>query len=982
MCLLTDGGAGLDRGEARLRLIKLTRPVYVTSSWTERDGLPSRQVTALAQTPDGYLWAGTGSGLARFDGVRFERWEAPDGSTVRDRSVSALYAGGDGSLWIGFGGRGGVSRFQGGDVTHYRPGEDLDYGRVVAFVEDADGTVWAGGLCGLFRFRDNRWERVGRRDGFAEEAVTSLYADSGGNLWIGTDEQVLVLKAEAERVEHHASVAQVDAISEDASGALWVSNVTGGLTKLGGENAEDHTSSEEVDRFHRVIHDGGGNTWGATLGRGLLRIPPQSQGTYLAENRFTRQRGLADDVVWTLFEDREGNIWAGTQTGLSRLTLSNVLSTVSPEPERVVRAVEAATDGTIWAATSDGVFRFQRQGQEWRQEELPSQLDVTALHVDRDGRLWMAALAGLYRHEDGRLLRVPMSGITRMPWVTGMTSDNRGGLWLCDRDGRLLLWRTDELTLVSASGVDTRSARTVHADRDGNVWIGFADGGVVIFRDGSLHRSSQLDLVTNGSVNTLFEDERNPGVMWIGTSTSLDRFDSGRLTSWPLDHLGLGTGLGAIVDDKEGNLWLGLRSGIIRLNPRELDRAQAATGSRVPYRLLDESDGLGGSAGSTGGPAAVRARDGSLWFITGSRISVVSPTLLPESQPAPSVRIERVYADQERLPLTGDIRVLPRTSRIQFDYTAMTLSASERVEFRYLLEGFDDDWVHAGRSRQAVYTNLRPGRYRFNVVAASKDGIWADSGASTGIVLAPSFRQTGWVVGLLAAAGAVGGWVARRFRVRRLRQEFGGIVRERVRVAREIHDTLLQTLAGLALKVATVEEQMGPATDLQRAKQDLAGIRKQIQRSIRETRQSIWDLRSPDNKPSSLETVLREAGSTICEKSGSFDLVVHGKAVRYPRTVEQELLGIVKESLRNAVHHSAAERVRVDLQYTTAGLCLRLSDDGRGFRVDESTPTSGNQWGLIGIRERAEQIGARLDIRSRPGAGTVVEVTVPIDSEA
>ena len=199
---------------------------------------------------------------------------------------------------------------------------------------------------------------------------------------------------------------------------------------------------------------------------------------------------------------------------------------------------------------------------------------------------------------------------------------------------------------------------------------------------------------------------------------------------------------------------------------------------------------------------------------------------------------------------------------------------------------------------------------------------------------------------------------------------------------REIHDTLLQTLAGLALKVATVEEQMGPATDLQRAKQDLAGIRKQIQRSIRETCQSIWDLRSPDNKPSSLETVLREAGSTICEKSGSFDLVVHGKAVRYPRTVEQELLGIVKESLRNAVHHSGAERVRVDLQYTTAGLCLRLSDDGRGFRVDESTPTSGNQWGLIGIRERAEQIGARLDIRSRPRAGTVVEVTVPIDSEA
>jgi signal transduction histidine kinase len=952
---------------------------FVTASWTEQDGLPSNQVEALAQTPDGYLWVGTQGGLVRFDGVRFARFDAADNSRLPTQGVSVLHTSRDGSLWVGFGGSGGASRIDGrGSVTNYGAADGLTRGRLHAIVDTADGTVWAGGLGGLFRLRHDRWEQVDVRDGFSGQTVISLYEDRRGNLWVGADAGVFIRRPAAQRLERHtAPLTRANGISEDPNGSIWIATPTGVFRETGVDHRLQPVWPVGGDNYFRLRHDRHGNLWVATLGGGLLHVPVRATGNGAKTTRFNVHTGPAGDLIWALFDDREGNIWIGTQTGLVRLTPSRVIPIAIPGPSRVVRAVESTADGSIWAATPAGLIRFLKADGEWQEECVAScSLDVTALHTDRHDTLWVAALGGLYRYKRGRLAHVPLPGVTQSHWIVAMTSDHQGGLWIRERNGRLLLWRAGELSTVDKSGLGKRSALALYTDSHGDVWAGFADGGVVVFRNGNIERPVELDITEGSAVTTFFED--TTGVMWIGSATSLSRFDDGRVTTVPLARTGLPSShLSAILSDDDGHLWLGVRAGIVRLDVDEFDRVVANPHDSVRYRLLDTADGLNGSPGSMGRPTAVRGRDGTLAFITGHSVSMVSPGLLADSRPAPAARIEGVVADQHSFSLARDLQLPPRTNRIQIDYTAMTLVAPERVRFRYWLEGFDDDWVDAGHSRQAIYTNLPPGRYRFHVAARNKEGLWSESSPTLGFVVQPSFYQTTWFIGgwiVLTGAGLGGAWL---LRVRRLRRGFALVLTERARVAREIHDTLLQTLVGLTLKIDAVEGQIDSATDVSAMKRQLASVRRQLQRSIRETRESIRDLRchALDRRP--LGVVLQEAGKAICGGRLSFELEVDGKPVRCSSVVEEQLLRIARESISNVVRHADARAVRVALRYSTSGISLSVADDGRGFDPDE-VARGRDHWGVMTMRERAAQIRGQLDIRSRPGEGTVVEVSVPM----
>lgn len=957
--------------------ISAIKPRFVVASWTEQDGLPSNQVEAIAQTSDGYLWVGTQGGLVRFDGVRFARF-GPDNSRLPSQGVSALHAARDGSLWIGFGGSGGVSRIdRAGGVVNYDATNGLVRGRLHAIVATADGTVWAGGLGGLFRFGADRWEQVDVHHGFSGQTVISLYEDRRGNLWVGADVGVFVRKRGTQRfVRHTAPLMRANGISQGPNGAIWISTPAGVFREIDADNRLHRMWPDSGDNYFRLRHDRHGNLWVATLGGGLLHVPALDAAKSAARSRFTVQTGLHGDLVWALFDDREGNIWVGTQAGLARLTPSRVLPIAIPGPSRVVRAVESTRDGSMWAATPAGLIRFLKNDTEWREECVdPCSLDVTALHTDRHGRLWVAALGGLYRYERGRLVAVRTSGATQTQWVVAMTTDQDGGLWIRERNGRLLLLRGDKLSTVEAAGLDKRSVRALYTDGRGDVWIGFADGGVVIFRNGNIEQCVELDAPDRDAVNAFYEGKA--GAMWIGGASSLSRFENGRLKTLPLARAGLpGSHLAAILDDGDGNVWLGLRAGIVRLEVKEFDRVVANARHSIRYRLLDTSDGLNGSPGSMGRPTAVRGRDGTLAFITGHTVSMVSPGLLSDSVPAPPARIEGVVVDQRSFPLAAGLQLPPRTNRIQIDYTAMTLVAPERVQFRYRLEGFDDDWVDAERGRQAVYTNLAPGHYRFRVAARNKEGLWSDSTPAFGFVVQPSFYQTLWFQGglvLLTAAALWGAWL---LHVRRLRHGFALVLTERARVAREIHDTLLQTLVGLTLKIDAVEGQIESARDGTAVTRQLASVRRQLQRSIRETRESIRDLRCHvlDRRP--LAAALQEAGNAICGGRASFELGIEGQPVRYPRVVEEQLLRIAQESLTNVARHSEARSARVALRYSSAGVSLRVADDGCGFDPEEAVE-AGDHFGVMTMRERAAQIRGHLDIRSRPGAGTIVEVSVP-----
>jgi ligand-binding sensor domain-containing protein len=954
---------------------------YVIDSWTEQDGLPSNQVEAIAQTPDGYLWVGTQAGLVRFDGVRFVYVEVLPGSTFRPQGITVLHTARDGTLWVGLGGNGGVTRIDHrGRITSYGVADGLARGRLQAIVETIDGAVWAGGLGGLFRLSGDRWGPVDVHEGFSGQTVISLYEDRRGNLWVGADAGVFVRKSGTQRFEHLKSplLTRANGISEDPDGSIWISTPAGVFREGGLDERPDPVWHGGADNYFRVRHDRRGNLWVATLGGGLLQLPASIAGTGTAATRFTVQTGLVGNLVWSVFDDREGNIWVGTQTGLARLTPSQVLSIAISGPSRVVRAVESTSDGTMWAATPAGLIRFVNNSGEWQEQCVaPCSLDVTALHTDRDNTLWVATLSGLYRYRRDRLLRVPVRGAVLPPWIVAMTSDHRGGLWIRDRNGRLLLWRAGQLSTVDSPGVvDGRSVSALYTDHTGDVWVGFVDGGVVTFRDGNVEGLVALDTPEIDSVSTFFEDKS--GVIWIGGGASLSRFDDGRLTTLPLGRTGLpGDGIVAILDDEDGNLWLGVRAGIVSLVPGEFDSVVAGHASRG-YRLLDTSNGLQGSPGSIGRPSAVRSHDGTVAFITGHGVSIVSPRLLSDSsRPPPTVRIEGVVADQRSFSHAGDLQFPPRTNRIQIDYTAMTLIASERVRFRYWLEGFDENWVEAGRSRQAVYTDLSPGHYRFHVTAGNKEGLWSESGTTWGFMVKPSFYQTTWFIGGWVALAGIGLWGVWLLRVRHLRHRFGLVLAERARVAREIHDTLLQTLVGLTLKIDAVESQINSAINADAVKRQLAGVRRQLQRSVRETRESIRDLRCPEHHWRPLPWSLQEAGRVICEGCVHFELSIDGQPVRYPRVVEEQLLRIVQEALSNAVHHAEARVVRILLAYSSAGIRLRIADNGRGFDPDETVESQYDHWGMITMRERAAQIDGQLDIRSHRGEGTVVEVSVP-----
>jgi len=950
---------------------------YVITSWTEQDGLASNQVEALAQTPDGYLWIGTQGGLMRFDGVRFVRPDAADGRTLPAEGVSVLHVSRDGSLWVGFAGAGGISRIDGDRVVNYASAHGLTRGRVLAIEDAADGAVWAGGVDGLFRLRGDRWERVGMNDGFSGRTVVSLYEDRDRHLWVGADTGTFIRRAGAERFQLlTAKLTRASGFSEAPDGSLLISMPAGVFRTLGVSDDFHPIWPEGTDNYFRLRHDRDGNLWVATLGGGLLHVPARNAGNRVEATRFTAQSGLIGDLVWAVLDDREGNIWVGTQNGLTRLTPSRVVSMIIPGPTRVARAVEATPDGTIWAATPAGLIRFIKRKGEWRASgaTLGSGLDVTALHTDCHGTLWVATLSGLYRYQRERFEPLSMPGATPPHWIVAMTTDHRGGLWMRARNGRLLVWRSGELSAVDTKGIGGRSALAIYTDANGDVWTGFADGGIIVFRDGQIAQSLEMAPPNGDAINTFFEDQT--GVMWVGSATSLSRFDDGRQTTLLLERAGLTGGNLTSILEGDGSLWLGVRAGIVRLDFDEVNRVTADAPASMRYQLLDTSDGLNGSPGSIGRPSAIRAPDGTLAFITGHGVSMVSPERFKGMQPPPAAKIERVVADERSLSPAGDVHFPPRTNRIQIDYTAMTLAASERVRFRYRLEGFDEDWVDAGHSRQAVYTNLPPGRYRFHVGTRSKEGVWSESNESWAFVVQPSFYQTTWFTGgWMIAAGAVlcGAWL---LRVRHLRQGFALVLAERARVAREIHDTLLQTLVGLTLKVDAIEERIDCEADASVMKQQLASVRRQLQRSIRETRESIRALRCPALERRPLVVALREAATVSCGGRLSFELEVEGQPVAYPKAVEEQLLRIAQEALSNVVRHADARQVRVTLCYATSGIRLRVTDDGAGFDPEKAADAP-DHWGIMTMRERAAQIGGRIEFRSRPGEGAVVEVSVP-----
>jgi signal transduction histidine kinase len=504
------------------------------------------------------------------------------------------------------------------------------------------------------------------------------------------------------------------------------------------------------------------------------------------------------------------------------------------------------------------------------------------------------------------------------------------------------------------------------------VWFGFLRGGIVSFQNGRFEAYSAARGLAVGPVAAITEDEA--GAIWVGTYGGLSKLQNGRFATLTRERGLPWESVRTIVDDYNGHLWIATESGLVRFDPREFDRAVADSSYRFRYQLFDNSDDIEGfSLSWAASPISARTADGELLFVTSNGLVVLDTTTLRMPAP-PAVQIERVQADSEKLLPVPQLTLPRLTSRLQIDYTSVNLLAPTKVRFRYKLEGFDNEWIDAGTIRRAYYTNLRPRHYRFRVGVSHNGGEWADSEAWE-FSIQPTFYQTPVFYVGCASMLCFAGWGIWRHRLQQIERNYSLVLGERARLAREIHDTLLQGMIGAALHAHWVAVMLPSSLDS--AKESLQRVVDLLENSVREARLSIWRLRLPRLKTWDLAGAVREIGNTLtADTDVRFELAVHGKPSERRPEVAEQLLRIAQEAINNAIRHAHSTLIRVEITYEGGSTRLRISDNGDGFDSQAPPCSSQAHWGLKIMHERAQQIGAYLNVVSSPTNGTQVEMVI------
>jgi signal transduction histidine kinase/ligand-binding sensor domain-containing protein len=938
---------------------------YSLTSWTDGDSSPLGTVYAMVQDPDGYLWIGADAGLFRFDGSRFTRWEPVEGDGLPHSPIFAICPAKDGGLWIAF--AGGVRQVRDGRLGSVA--RDHDPLASVTDLIEARGALWAVNGGELFKRTGDGWRKLRVFQSGREPVVQHPFVRRNGELWIATSRGLFRHLQDSDTFER-VTAGFIWGMSEDRAGDVWITDIVAGFRRL---NDPPAPRREVEGAGYRLMNDRAGNLWVATLGEGLWRSAADGSARQTIE-RTALRTGLSSDSVQSLLEDREGNIWVGTTGGLHRLTRRKLTPV---EDAGFVVTIEAADSPNMWAGTTNGLLHLSSASDGWQRHQNESGPDVRMLHRDAHGTVWIGTNTALWRYERGAFARVPLPPDAPMP-IISIGTDPHGVVWL---GNGLVVSRWDGTRLERYDVPDPKKSPVVLSQMtsEGTLWLAFADGRIgVIDAEGHFRTVGPAEGLPDGthrSISAFFEDSQH--VMWIGGSGGLSRFADGRFVT--VRHAqGLpGARVLSVVDDADGNLWITVDRGLVRLSRQTFIHAAADPSTRIEYRMYDTSDGLAGAP--LGAVRSARAGDGKLWFVRGGGLTVVDPRVLGDdlaAVPAP-VRVEAVVANDRTFGPERTISLPAGTRRLQISYTAVTLTSPNKIRFRYRLDGFDTDWIDAGPRRQAFYTNLSPRDYRFRVEAEAEDGTWRTSAASWGFAILPAFYQTSWFYALSVVSLALAVWGFWRMRLQIVRREFSLVLAERARLSREVHDTLLQSLVGVALQFDGISNSLDGSAAA--AKAQLVRIRRQVEAYIREARQSIWDLRSPVLETHDLATALREFGRRAAAgQPVRFVSTVTGTPRQCPAKVENQLLRIGQEAITNAVRHAGAKRIQLELQFDESSLRLRVSDDGQGFNDALHSHNGDGHYGLTMMRERAEELGAQFTIVSTAGRGTDVETVVPL----
>ena len=993
---------------------------YTHTKWTDSVGLKGR-VYSMAQTSDGYLWLGTEFGLVRFDGIRFAPPGPTAGPSLPGSIIWSLLAARDGSLWIGT--LDGLSSWHQGQLIRY---PELAAHPVFALLEDHEGTVWAGGTAGLCSIRGTKVhcsEIEGSLGGglfYSNEGrgsvVYSLYEDGERHLWAGTDSGLWQwTPGPAHRyASQRFSAPQALVAGERGMGLIAITGAAERmLMRSAHDGLEEYTIPGVPQLFgaESALRDRHGALWVGTMEDGLLRV---QDGTFSWPEEKSR---LSGDFVSTLLEDREGSIWAGTTNGLDRFRESAV-STISADEglSTPVGCVLAARDGSLWVGSYGGLNRWNR-GQltiyratarpvrrsvsaeepprkstlgtivQKADRELPGNA-IASLFEDPGGRIWVGTDDGTAWFENGRFHRV--AGLPKAIWIA-MFADARAGVWI-GYPGSGLFRVVDGSVAESVAwpwwprGPDPRLSALVSDPLTGGLWLGFLHGGVGYFKDRKLQTSfsSKQGLGSDTVWNLLIDHE---GTLWAATEGGLSRIRDGRVTTLTRKNGMPCDSVKWVIEDDASSLWLNTGCGLVRIERTELNAWVADSQRSIHPRVFDRTDGVRMHAlGAALNPVVTKSPDGRLWFVHVDGISTIDPLHLRINPVPPPVYIEQITADGQTYVATSGLHLPARLRDLTIDYTALSLAAPEKVRFQFKLEGQDPGWREVLNIRRVQYSNLAPGSYRFRVIAANNSGVWNPEGASLDFSIAPAYWQTGWFRAACLAATLLVLWALYELRMRQIARAFSVRLEERVaertRIARELHDTLLQGFHGLVLYLKAAEDLFTgrPAE----AKKMLNTAIQQGAKVITEGRNAVEGLRtSTQQDPYDLALAIRRLGESLTPKEAAlhpieFRVDVGGIPRPMQPIVRDELYRIAGEALRNAFHHSQATLIEVELRFEQWEFRLRVRDNGIGIDPEVLGGQGPRRhYGLRGMRERSELIGAKLTLWSALQAGTEVDLRVP-----
>lgn len=952
------------------------------TAWTSREGAPA-EIWTLAQTSDGYLWLGTGAGLYRFDGASFEKFQPIKGESLPSLNVNSLVATRSGDLWIGFA-SGALARLRAGHLTTFDIG--LPSVPVLELSEDRAGGVWAAlgerERGGVARFHQGRWEIFGRSRGVAAGAATSVLGAVDGSVWIAAGGELAVLRPGA----HHfsrvaASAGNRPKLKQSPDGAIWLTTgARPGLQRIMAPPAQSMPfwivpPITPNPRAQSLLFDRHGSLWGTYGSGGFFRLGGAGLrdgvlDPHTKTERFGPERGLTSNLANPILEDREGNVWVGTNLGLDQFReTSAVVATGLPKDSRDGFRIAAGPMGAIYVTSNDALFMASSEHVAQKLVRLPRRPLI--LHRDALSRIWIGTDRTLGFLSGNKVRNVPL------PWV------NRPFALLEEAPGRICVSSVDGAFCRNGNGwvPEPRIATAgvlptqMLSDADGRIWI--SEGRRIEMVEGNVRRtfSARKDLGL-GTVVVIAVRGRH---VYAGGDFGLARFDGRQFVTLSSDLHPFLSRTAGIVETSEGDVWLNTVAGVVHITSADLDDAFTRATVPVKARVFNSDDGMPGVAQQDSwSQTAMEASDGRLWFVTRLGIASIDPKRLSFNSLPPPVIIKSLVSGGQVYAAAAPIQLPKSTSSVQIRYTAPSLSVPSRVRFRYQLEGVDDGWVDPGTRREAFYTGLKPGSYTFRLMAANNDGVWNKRGAILKFEIPPTFVQS-WPFYLLCAALALALlWLGYSLRLRavaqRIRARMNERLDERERIARELHDTLLQSVQGLILRFSNIAHDI---TANQSAHRDMLDALDSADAVLVEGRDRVHELRRWSGARSLTDVVARTAERLLLPDKLEIRVGAEGRQREIYPAIADELLRITDEALFNVSRHAHARKILVAIVYGAEALVWRIIDDGVGIAA-EIVARGGvaGHYGLVGMRERAEKIGGQLIITPGPAGGTQVQITV------